>query len=74
MYLVQNRFIKGNGSEIVKIHTRAKTYAAGNNTRNMIKKTTEKDKNIQKVAQGLKLFCVINTHRHVKNKVLCTDD
>ncbi len=46
------------GGEIVikipiKIHICAKIYAAGNNTCKMIKKKTEKDKNVQKVAQGL---------------------
>ncbi len=37
------------------MHTCAKMYASGNNTGKIIKKNkTEKDKNVQKVAQGLK--------------------
>ncbi len=55
VYQVQNRFIKGNSKIPIEIHTCAKMYAAGNNTGNMIKK----NKNVQKVAQGLNHFMVL---------------
>ncbi len=54
LYLKQNRFIKGNSKIPIKIHICAKMYAAANNKGQMIKiQKTERDTNVQKVAQGL---------------------